>query len=274
MPSDARYAFNHQVERRLREALTSSSDELELAKVQLQEAQLRLSATVNEARETRKQLKLQAAAIRLEPSVPATLRTQPDTCPTTAFWYPGPPRLVPFLASAGPQAAAAAPAACLPGRAGAARCEADGPVPALHHHVLLLGRRRRCRCRGPVSTHDQQRCCCQLRPASAVHSRRPLAIPTQRRVVSGHRRCRPEVQANASRFSLRCRGDSGGDGHARFHTCAVSLFTTIGGRVSTSEFSKAQLEFCPQSCNRWGVSAPALAAVPSVAGRVGASPAT
>ena len=53
------------IERRLREALTSSSDELELAKVQLQEAQLRLSATVNEARETRKQLKLQAAATRL-----------------------------------------------------------------------------------------------------------------------------------------------------------------------------------------------------------------
>ena len=86
MPSDARHAFNHQVERRLREALTSSSDELELAKVQLQEAQLRLSATVNEARETRKQLKLQAAAIRLDPTVPATLRAQPDTCPTTAFW--------------------------------------------------------------------------------------------------------------------------------------------------------------------------------------------
>ena len=86
MPSDARHAFNHQVERRLREALTSSSDELELAKVQLQEAQLRLSATVNEARETRKQLKLQAAATRLAaaaaaltpPAVPHSLHSAVD----------------------------------------------------------------------------------------------------------------------------------------------------------------------------------------------------
>ena len=42
------------VEKRLREALSATIDELELAKVQLQDAQLQLSATVNDARETRK----------------------------------------------------------------------------------------------------------------------------------------------------------------------------------------------------------------------------
>ena len=47
------------VEKRLREALSATTDELELAKGHLQEAQLQLSATVNEAREMRKQIKLQ-----------------------------------------------------------------------------------------------------------------------------------------------------------------------------------------------------------------------
>jgi len=47
------------VERRLREALTGTSEDLEMAKLQLQEAQVRLSTTVNEVREARKQTKLQ-----------------------------------------------------------------------------------------------------------------------------------------------------------------------------------------------------------------------
>tara|TARA_B110001452_G_scaffold209662_1_gene179993 strand:- start:943 stop:1785 length:843 start_codon:yes stop_codon:yes gene_type:complete len=47
------------VEKRLREALTATIDELDLAKAQLQDAQLQLSATINDARETRKQMKLQ-----------------------------------------------------------------------------------------------------------------------------------------------------------------------------------------------------------------------
>ena len=47
------------VERRLREALTGTSEDLEVAKLQLQEAQVRLSTTVNEVRDTRKQTKLQ-----------------------------------------------------------------------------------------------------------------------------------------------------------------------------------------------------------------------
>ena len=44
---------------RLREALTGTSEDLEVAKLQLQEAQVRLSTTVNEVRDTRKQTKLQ-----------------------------------------------------------------------------------------------------------------------------------------------------------------------------------------------------------------------